>query len=279
MAGLALGETRWGEALDWAERGSPGLPRLGPDAPRRGLHRGDLRRPGPAAPPGLRVLADPARDPRRTSKRSGRLAGTSRGPTGPCARRSPRSPRSRKRACGWAGSRGGWARRAEARSALEEVLAREPDGPHGVPRPPLPRPLHEDAGRLDDAARSYEAALALDPRAQSARLALSHVRLRLGSPGVARREVEESVRRRGPATAARPVLAVPLGTVRRRRGAARGPAAGGLLVTALALVLVAAAVPGPAPHLRGRRRERVRRRVRDRRRPARSSASPRPTSS
>ncbi len=136
---------------------------------------------------------------------------------------------------------------SEARSALEEVLARGPTARTGFLAHLFLGRIHEDAGRLDDAARSYEAALALDPHAQSARLALSHVRLRLGSPGVARREVEESVRAAGRRPQPDPLLALPLGTVRRRRGAARGPAAGGLLVTSLALALVAAAVPGPAP--------------------------------
>jgi hypothetical protein len=36
--------------------------------------------------------------------------------------------------------------------------------------------LDEDAGRLDEAAHSYAAALALEVTSQSARLALSHVR-------------------------------------------------------------------------------------------------------
>jgi tetratricopeptide (TPR) repeat protein len=77
------------------------------------------------------------------------------------------------------------------------VLARGPASRTGFLAHLFLGRIHEDAGRLDDAARSYEAALALDPHAQSARLALSHVRLRLGSPGVARREVEESVRDAG----------------------------------------------------------------------------------
>jgi hypothetical protein len=54
--------------------------------------------------------------------------------------------------------------------------------------------VHEDDGRLDEAARSYEAALLLEPQAQSARLALSHVRLRLGDAAAARREMEATVR-------------------------------------------------------------------------------------
>jgi tetratricopeptide (TPR) repeat protein len=82
---------------------------------------------------------------------------------------------------------------SEARSALEEVLARGPAFRTGFLAHLFLGRVHEDAGRLDDAARAYEAALALYPQAQSARLALSHVRLRLGSPDVARREVETVV--------------------------------------------------------------------------------------
>ena len=82
---------------------------------------------------------------------------------------------------------------AEAQSALLDVLARKPDGATAFLAHLFLGRLHEDAGRLDDAAASYEAALALDPRSQSARLALSHVRLRRGDAAGARAEVEKTV--------------------------------------------------------------------------------------
>ena len=53
--------------------------------------------------------------------------------------------------------------------------------------------IDEDAGHLEDAARSYGVALALVASAQSARFALSHVRLRSGDTPGARAEVETSV--------------------------------------------------------------------------------------
>ncbi|HYN05422.1 MAG TPA: tetratricopeptide repeat protein [Vicinamibacteria bacterium] len=82
---------------------------------------------------------------------------------------------------------------AEARSALLDVLARKPYRATAFLAHLFLGRLDEDAGRLDDAAASYEAALALDPRSQSARLALSHVRLRRGDAAGARVEVERAV--------------------------------------------------------------------------------------
>jgi tetratricopeptide (TPR) repeat protein len=86
---------------------------------------------------------------------------------------------------------------AEARSALEEILARPADAPTAFLAHLFLGRIDEDAGRLDDAARRYEAALALEAQAQSARLALSHVRLRLGDAAAARREVETATRPAG----------------------------------------------------------------------------------
>jgi len=90
----------------------------------------------------------------------------------------------------------------EARAALEEVFRRQPGPPPLFLAHLFLGRLDEDAGRFDEAARSYEAALALDPSAQSARLALSHAELRLGRSEAARREVEGTLgavhRRREP---------------------------------------------------------------------------------
>ncbi len=54
--------------------------------------------------------------------------------------------------------------------------------------------VEEDAGQLARALAAYEAAVALRPDCQSARLALSHTRLRLGDPAAARRELETALR-------------------------------------------------------------------------------------
>jgi tetratricopeptide (TPR) repeat protein len=82
---------------------------------------------------------------------------------------------------------------AEARSALEEALARSRDGGTAYLAHLFLGRLDEDAGHLDAALRSYEAALVLDPACQSARLAISHVRLRRGDAAGARHEVETAV--------------------------------------------------------------------------------------
>jgi Tfp pilus assembly protein PilF len=82
---------------------------------------------------------------------------------------------------------------AMARSTLEEVLAREPPAETAFLAHLFLGRLDENAGRLPEAVRSYEAALALDTRSQSARLALSHVHLRLGDAALARAEVETAL--------------------------------------------------------------------------------------
>lgn len=90
----------------------------------------------------------------------------------------------------------------EARAALEEVFLRQPSPPTRFLAHLFLGRLDEDADRFDAAARSYEAAVALDPSAQSARLAASHARLRLGQGDAARRDVETALgaadRRREP---------------------------------------------------------------------------------
>lgn len=193
MAGLAQSENLWGEALDWAERGLRDFP----DSAGMLLVVGSIeetvgalaltRVPGSVFSPiqretreNLAALRE-ARGHLETARRSLRSAVAA----------DPSLAEARLRL-----GRVAWrlGDTSDARSALEDVLARGPAARTAFLAHLFLGRIHEDAGRLDDAGRSYEAALALDPHAQSARLALSHVRLRLGSPGVARREVEESVR-------------------------------------------------------------------------------------
>ena len=81
--------------------------------------------------------------------------------------------------------------KAEARTALQAALARSSGGRTAFLAHLFLGRLDEDAGRLHEAAAAYDAAVAIDPRAQSARLARSHVRLRLGEAAAARLEVEE----------------------------------------------------------------------------------------
>jgi tetratricopeptide (TPR) repeat protein len=79
-------------------------------------------------------------------------------------------------------------KREEARAVLEQAVA-------GSAEPPIPYlahlflgRIHEDSGRLEPALRHYRLALALDPQAQAAAVALSHA-LRLTGEGEESRQV------------------------------------------------------------------------------------------
>ena len=85
----------------------------------------------------------------------------------------------------------------EARAALLQALAGSGGGRTAFLAHLFAGRIDEDAGRLQAAAASYAAAVAIEPRCQSGRLALSHVRLRLGDEAAARREVEDSLESAG----------------------------------------------------------------------------------
>ena len=177
MAARAQSENRWGDALDWAERGRDEFP----EAAEILLVAASLEETlGALSPPGL----PEAREHLSRAHRSLRSAVAA----------DPSLTEARLRL-----GRVAWrlGETAEARLALEEVLAREPRTDTAFLAHLFLGRLDEDAGRLDDAARAYEEALVLDARSQSARLALSHVRLRLGDPGAARREVDTALRAAG----------------------------------------------------------------------------------
>lgn len=193
MAGLAQDENRWGDALEWADRGV----REFPDSAEMLLVSGSLEETvGAQAAPVL--FAEALLQP-DTSDRRANLAYLQelRGHLEK-ARRALRSAVAVDPALVEARLRLGrvaWrlGETAEARSALEEVLGLKPGADTAFLAHLFLGRLDEDAGRLEAAARSYEAALALDARCQSARLALSHVRLRLGDAAAARREVETAL--------------------------------------------------------------------------------------
>lgn len=196
VVALALAEVRWDDALAWAREGLRGFP----DSAELFLVEGAVEETVGAL--AMLRLPDTVFSPiqRETHENLGALR-NARGRLEK-ARRSLRSAVAADPSLAEARLRLGrvaWrlGDAVEARAALLEVLSREPKPETAFLAHLFIGRLDEDAGRLDDAGRSYEAALALDPRAQSARLALSHVRLRQGSPGVARREVEESVRAAG----------------------------------------------------------------------------------
>jgi hypothetical protein len=189
-AQLAQAEYRWGEALDWAERGLREFPdsaemllvvgsieeTLGAQTA-LGLPPESLLAPTPRETQANRDLLREARAHLETARRSLRSAVAA----------DPTLAEARLR-LGRVASRLGDT--AEALSALEEVLAREPPAGTAFLAHLFLGRLDEVAGRLREAMRSYEAALALDARSQSARLALSHVRLRLGDAALARADVE-----------------------------------------------------------------------------------------
>ena len=250
MASLAEAETRWAEALAWAERGLRDFPEsvemllvqasIEETQGVLELTQGDSG----ARSRGTRCSSTPTRGRAGPLLAVARSGSASSGPSAPCERRSPSTRRSRSRPP--AGARGlETLKTAVARSSLRIVLARKPDARTAFLAHLFLGRLDEDAGRLDEAVASYEAALALDPHSQSARVALSHLRLRRGDAA----EPARRSRRRGlggPPPAARRVPALSLGALRRRRRPARGLAAGGHLVIALALFALAV-VQAPPP--------------------------------
>jgi tetratricopeptide (TPR) repeat protein len=191
MAGLAQGENRWNEALEWAERGLRDFP----VSAEMLLVLGSIEETVGAQAPFLdtsEALFDP--DPSRSERHQRHEVREHLEK----ARRALRSAVAADPALLEARLRLGrvaWrlGETAEARSALEEVLSRSKDASTAFLAHLFLGRIDEDAGRLEDAARSYGAALALVATAQSARLALSHVRLRSGDTPGARAEVEKSI--------------------------------------------------------------------------------------
>jgi tetratricopeptide (TPR) repeat protein len=192
MAGLALGETRWGEARDWAERGLRDFPDSAPML----LVVGSIEETFGAL--ALLRLPDSVFSTIQRETRANLEALRKAREHLEKAHRSLRSAVAAEPSLAEARLRLGrvaWRRgeAAEAREALLEVLSRDPKPDTAFLAHLFLGRLDEDAGRLAEASRAYETALALDPRSQSARFALSHVRLRLDGPGAARREVETAV--------------------------------------------------------------------------------------
>jgi hypothetical protein len=195
-AALAQAEYGWGEALDWAERGLGDFP----DSAALLLVRGSIEemqalQASLAAPPPAREdLADPGTRRLRSELLQRRevrgLLEKARDTLRAALAADPSLSDAHLRL-----GRVAWklGETAEARSALEAALARGTVGGTAFLAHLFLGRVHEDGGRLDEAGRSYEAALALDETAQSARVALSHVRLRGGDAASARVQVETAV--------------------------------------------------------------------------------------
>jgi tetratricopeptide (TPR) repeat protein len=104
-----------------------------------------------------------------------------------------------------------------ARVTLASALERQPKGPDSYLARLFLGRVEQDAGRLAEAARSYEAAIALEPQCQAAHLALSHVELLLGDEAAARREAEAAIRPAGWRSGIDPFWLYPWGVSRRAR--------------------------------------------------------------
>jgi tetratricopeptide (TPR) repeat protein len=200
MAGLASGENRWSDALEWAERGLRDFP----DSAELLVATGAIEEvhallaSRAALPPAQERLADRSvRRGRSELLRRRQVQGHLER-----ARQALRAAIAADSSLSEAHLRLGrlaWrlGEEAAARSAFEAVLTRNhTQGEAFLAHLFLGR-VHEDAGRLDEAARSYEAALTLESNSQSARLALSHVRLRGGDAATARAEAQRALRPAG----------------------------------------------------------------------------------
>ncbi len=196
VAGVVQGENRWGEALDWAERGIEAFPSSAELLLALGAIEETIG--AEATPRWPEGLVDP--NARQTQLNLARLLEVrehlqrAHRVLRDAVAADPSLLEARLRL-----GRVAWrlGKPAEARVALAEVLARSRARDTVFLAHLFLGRLHEDADRLDDAARSYEAALALHTRCQSARLALSHVLWRRGDPTGARREVEAALERTG----------------------------------------------------------------------------------
>jgi tetratricopeptide (TPR) repeat protein len=197
MAEVAWGEGRIGDALDWTERGLQAMP----DAPGLLLVSGALEEvqalQAAVADPGSTQdrLSDPNTRRLRAELLQTREVRShlqrARDAFASVLRADPASAEAHLRL-----GRVSWklGEQDRAGAALGEALARKGATGTSFLAHLFLGGLAEDAGRLDEAVAAYEAALALDPRAQSARIALSHARLRQGDPLAARAAVELALR-------------------------------------------------------------------------------------
>ncbi len=200
MAGLAARDNRWSDALAWAERGVgdfPGSPELLVAVGAiEEVHALQAARAAP--PPAPEHLADPAvrrmhsellqrrevRDYLEKARRA--LVAAAAADPSLC------EAHLRLGRVAWRLSEDG-----EARSALERTQTCTHVRSEAFLAHLFLGRVDEDAGRLDKAVRSYEAALAIEVTSQSARLALSHLRLRQGDATTARAEAERALRPAG----------------------------------------------------------------------------------
>jgi tetratricopeptide (TPR) repeat protein len=191
-AGLAQGENRWDEALGWAEAGV----RAFPQSPELLLAHGSIEETVavqaalPSTEPAL--VADSSQRRANRQRQQDALFQLERARDAFLAAiaAAPGLPEARLRL-----GRVEWrlGRAPEARAALEGLLSTQRAGPTAFLGHLFLGRVHEEAGRQDEALACYESALALHPRAQSALVARSHLRLRRGDAAGARRDAETAV--------------------------------------------------------------------------------------
>jgi len=192
VAGVALADDRWADALAWADQGRREFPESGGILLGLGAIEERLGEQTRHGVPWPLVGENPRETQANQLLRSQARAQLER------ALRTLRSAAAADASLAEAHLRVGrvaWrlGDASEARKALEQALAARPDRDTEFLARLFIGRLDEDAGRLEEAAASYQAALALDERCQSARLALSHVRQRQGDPAAARAEVEAAL--------------------------------------------------------------------------------------
>lgn len=195
VASLAHAETRWDDALAWCERGL----REFPDSARLHLVAGSVLEvqaglAAHAGGPDPAPSTSQARERLRATRDSRSLLERARRAVRQALALDPELTEARLRLGRIAYLLG---EPAEAQALLEGVRRRQRASETTFDAHLFLARLHEDAGRLEEASRCYEAALAVDPRAQSARLGLSFVRLLQGARQAAADEVEAALEAAG----------------------------------------------------------------------------------
>ncbi len=192
MVGLAQGENRWDEALDWADAGLRAFPQSPELLLARGANEETVAAQAALPSSELALIANQSQRGVNLQRQQDGLFRLERARDAFLAAlaAAPGLPEARLRL-----GRVQWrlGRASEAREILEGLLSTQEAGPSAFLAHLFLGRVHEDAGRLDDALGCYESALALHPRAQSALVARSHLRLRRGDAAGARKDAETAV--------------------------------------------------------------------------------------
>jgi tetratricopeptide (TPR) repeat protein len=212
VALLAQAETRWDDALAWAERGTKTFPdsadllSIIASTEEVLAERGDPREP---ESPSLAARdIEGLEDARRARERQAHLERALKAVRAAVAAAPQRADlQVRLGRIFWK-----LGDLASARAILEPLTEHTHSGPDAYLAQLFLGRVEEDEGRLPEAARRYEGAVALENQSQTARLALSHVELALGDGATARREASAAIRSAGHRGARDPFWLYPWGT-------------------------------------------------------------------